>query len=74
MSYSEPARGGRRRMGRVAAAENRLDHAGAPANNGAPRLTVRLLERPDPDGRRWTAAIELLLQAARGEKETRVEA
>jgi hypothetical protein len=58
---------------RVAATRKHLDPADGPANNGALRLKVSLVERPDPDGRRWTAAIELLLQAGHGETEIRFD-
>ena len=40
-----------------------LDDGRAAPKNGPPAVT--LVEVPDPDGRRWQAALELLLEAGR---------
>lgn len=36
---------------------------GSTVNNPAPARAVVIVERPDPDGQRWRAALDILLQA-----------
>jgi len=49
----------------------RLDRESLLANNGPAMMPViHIVECPDPDGRRWRRALELLLEAGRGRQTT----
>lgn len=56
-------------MARETKKPKRLDLAERPEKNGHhPMPRVKVVERPDPAGERWRRALELLLEAGRGQE------